>query len=90
MVWTNTAVNVYREIYNLKALGFNIMGYEGSPLSEGVVFDEYGNVLGVKQDYLKNIRRLLNICREVGMPVLWTLTMHSTVSSEYWENGKLA
>lgn len=83
-------VNVYREIYNLKALGFNIMGYEGSPLSEGVVFDEYGNVLGVKQDYLKNIRRLLNICREVGMSVLWTLTMHSTVSSEYWENGKLA
>ena len=84
------ADKIYREIYNLKALGFNIMGYEGSPLSEGVVFDEYGNVLGVKQDYLKNIRRLLNICREVGMPVLWTLTMHSTVSSEYWENGKLA
>ena len=82
--------NIYREIYNLKALGFNIMGYEGSPLSEGVVYDAYGNVLGVKQDYLQNIRRLLNICRQVGMPVLWTLTMHSTVSSEYWENGKLA
>jgi len=82
--------NVYREIYNLKALGFNIMGYEGSPLSEGVIFDEYGNVLGVKEDYLQNIRRLLNICREVGMPVLWTLTMHSTVSSEYWEEGKRA
>lgn len=82
--------NIYREIYNLKALGFNILGYEGSPLSEGVVFDDYGNVLGVKEDYLKNMRRLLNICREVGMPVLWTLTMHSTVSSEYWENGKLA
>lgn len=83
-------LNVYREIYNLKALGFNIMGYEGSPLSEGVIFDAYGNVLGAKADYLQNIRRLLNICREVGMPVLWTLTMHSTVSSEYWENGKLA
>ena len=82
--------NIYREIYNLKALGFNIMGYEGSPLGEGVVYDAYGNVLGVKEDYLKNMRRLLNICREVGMPVLWTLTMHSTVSSEYWENGKLA
>ncbi len=83
-------VNIYREIYNLKALGFNIMGYEGSALSEGVIFDDYGNVLGVKEDYLKNIRRLLNICRKVGMPVLWTLTMHSTVSSEYWEEGKRA
>ena len=83
-------LNIYREIYNLKALGFNIMGYEGSPLSEGVIYDAYGNVLGAKEDYLQNIRRLLNICREVEMPVLWTLTMHSTVSSEYWENGKLA
>ena len=80
--------NIYREIYNLKALGFNILGLEGSPLGEGVIYDPYGNVLGVKQDYLQNIRRLLNICREVGIPVLWTMTMHSTIASEYWENGK--
>ena len=83
-------LNIYREIYNLKALGYNIIGYEGSPLSEGVVYDDYGNVLGVKEDYLVNMRRLLNIFREIDIPVLWTLTMHSTVSSEYWEDGKRA
>ena len=83
-------LNIYRELYNLKAFGYNIIGYEGSPLSEGVVYDDYGNVLGVKEDYLQNMRRLLNIFREVDIPVLWTLTMHSTVSSEYWEEGKRA
>ena len=31
------ATNIYREIYNLKALGFNIMGYEGSAYGEGVI-----------------------------------------------------
>ena len=46
--WSTVGMDKYsdksllEQIYNLKALGFNIMGYEGSPLSEGVIFDEYG------------------------------------------------
>lgn len=82
--------SIYREIYNLKALGFNILGYEGSIYGEGVIYDDYGNVLGIKEEYLKNVRVFLDICRTVGMPVLWTICCHSTTLNDYYENGKYA
>ena len=94
--WNNVGMEqwgvskIYREIYNLKALGFNIMGYEGSPYGEGVVYDANGDVVGIKQEYLDNIRVFLDICREVGMPVAWTVTFHSTTLNDYYEDGKLA
>ncbi|MBQ4332151.1 MAG: hypothetical protein IJC33_00010 [Clostridia bacterium] len=84
------AANIYREIYNLKALGFNVLGYEGSPYGEGVIYDANGDVLGVKEDYLENIRALLDICREVGMPVLWSICFHTTSANDYYKDGKLA
>lgn len=82
------AINIYREIYNLKALGFNILGYEGSIYGEGVVYDDYGNVLGIKEEYLKNVRAFLDICREVEMSLLWTVCCHSTTVNTYYEDGK--
>lgn len=84
------AVKLYREIYNLKAMGFNIMGYEGSPYGEGVVYDANGDVIGIKQEYLDNLRIFLDICREVGMPVAWTVTFHSTTLNDYYDWGKNA
>ena len=79
---------IYREIYNLKALGFNIMGYEGSPYGEGVIYDANGDVLGIKEDYLANIRVFLEMCREIGMPVAWTVCFHSTTVNDYYADGK--
>ncbi|MBQ6849284.1 MAG: hypothetical protein IJN76_04425 [Clostridia bacterium] len=84
------AINIYREIYNLKALGFNIMGYEGSPYGEGVKYGPNGEVLGIEEEYIKNVRRLLDMCKEIGMPVLWSVTFHSTTLNDYYENGKYA
>lgn len=81
-------INIYREIYNLKALGFNLLGYEGSIYGEGVIYDDYGNVLGIKEEYLKNVRAFLEICREVEMPLLWTICCHSTTVNTYYEDGK--
>ena len=81
-------VNIYREIYNLKALGFNLLGYEGSIYGEGVIYDDYGNVLGIKEEYLQNVRAFLEICREIEMPVLWTICCHSTTVNTYYEDGK--
>ena len=77
------ADKVYREIYNLKAMGYNILGYGGSVYDEGVIHDDYGDVIGIKQDYLDNARRLLDICREIGMPVMWTVCFHSSSSPDY-------
>lgn len=88
--WSTVGMDKYsdkyllEQIYNLKALGFNMMGYEGSPYGEGVIFDENGDVMGIKDDYLQNVRRLLDICREAEMPVLWTVCMHSTSVVSYY------
>lgn len=82
-------VNIYREIYNLKALGFNLLGYEGSPFGEGVIYDANGDVLGIEEEYLKNVRRLLDICKEVGMPVVWSVCFHSSALPDvHPEKGK--
>ena len=94
--WNNVGMEqwgvakIYREIYNLKALGFNIMGYEGSPYGEGVIYDANGDILGIEEEYLNNIRVFLDMCREIGMPVAWTVTFHSTTLNDYYEDGKLA
>lgn len=72
------------EIFNLKALGFNMMAYMGSPWGEGVKFEaNTWKPIGVKDEYLKNMRNLLNICREVGMPVLWYVHCHSSAVPAY-------
>ena len=77
------ADKIYHEIYNLKAMGYNLLGYGGSIYDEGVIHDEYGDVLGVKQEFLDNARRLLDMCREIGMPVMWTICFHSSSSPNY-------
>ena len=78
------ADKVYREIYNLKAMGFNIMAWGGSIYGEGVIYDAYGDVLGIKQEYLDNARRLLDMCREIGMPVMWNIYFHSSSAPHYY------
>ena len=78
------AHKIYREIYNLKAMGYNMLGFGGSVYDEGVVFDPHGDVLGVKQDYLDNARRFLDMCREIGMPVMWTICFHSSSAPDYY------
>ncbi|MBQ3202918.1 MAG: carbohydrate binding domain-containing protein [Clostridia bacterium] len=78
------ADKIYREIYNLKAMGYNIMAYGGSIFGEGVIFDENGDVLGIKEEYLNNARRLLNMCREIGMPVMWNVYFHDSSMPSYY------
>ena len=77
------ADRVYRQIYNLKAMGYNMMAYGGSMYGEGVIFDAYGDVLGVKEEFLTNMCRLLDMCREIGMPVMWNIYFHASALPEY-------
>ncbi len=78
------ANKIYAEIYNLKAMGYNMLAYAGSAYGEGVVYDNNGDVLGIKEDYLANIRRFLSICRDVGMPVMWNICFHSSSIPDYY------
>ena len=78
------ADKIYRQIYNLKAMGYNMMAYAGSIYAEGVVFDDNGDVIGIKEEYLTNARRLLDMCREIGMPVMWNVYFHSSTTASYY------
>ena len=82
------ADKIYQEIYNLKSLGYNLLGYEGSIYGEGVIYDNTGDVIGIKQEYLFNVRRFLDMCRAIGMPILWTVTCHTSSVNHYYTNGK--
>lgn len=83
------ADKIYQEIYNLKSMGYNMLGYEGSIYGEGVIYDDNGDVLGIKDEYLYNVRRFLDMCRDIGMPVLWTVCCHSSSVCSYYTNGKV-
>ena len=78
------ADKIYREIYNLKAMGYNMLAWGGSIYGEGVIYDDHGDVLGIKQEYLDNARRLLDMCREIGMPVMWNIYFHSSSMPHYY------
>ena len=75
---------IYREIYNLKAMGYNVLAYGGSIMGEGVIFDTNGDVIGIKEEYLTNARRLLDMCRKVGMPVMWNVYFHCSSMPDYY------
>ena len=78
------ADTIYRQIYNLKAMGYNMMAYAGSIYAEGVMFDDNGDVIGIKDEYLNNARRLLDMCRDIGMPVMWNVYFHSSTTATYY------
>ena len=78
------ADKIYAEIYNLKAMGYNMLAIAGSPYGEGVIYDANGDVLGIKDEYLKNVRRFLEICREIGMPLMWNICFHSSSMPDYY------
>lgn len=80
---------LYEGLYNLRALGYTMIGYWGSTYGEGVIYDEYGHVTGVKEEYLTNIARYLEICRRADMTVLWILQAHNDALISYFgEKGK--
>ena len=81
---TYGADNIYAEIYNLKALGYNMLAIAGSPYGEGVVYDNNGDVLGIKDEYLTNVARFLEICREIDMPVMWNICFHTSSAADYY------
>lgn len=80
--YNNTQLEM--EIFNLKALGYNVLAYAGSPWAEGRINDtDTWECTGVREEYLTNIRKLLDICRKVGMPVAWYIHFHSSAVSPY-------
>ena len=80
--YNNTQLEM--EIFNLRALGYNVLAYAGSPWGEGRENDKTTwECTGVKTEYLTNMRRLLDICRKANMPVCWYIHFHSSAVPGY-------
>ncbi|MBR5523774.1 MAG: hypothetical protein IKU51_00700 [Clostridia bacterium] len=81
---------IYCDLVNMKAIGYNIIGFAGSMNGEGVVYDDNGDVIGIEEKYLRNVRRFLDICREVGVALLWNVHFHSEGLVDDYKDGKCA
>lgn len=80
--YNNTQLEM--EIFNLRALGYNVLAYAGSPWAEGRINDtDTWMTTGVRSEYLTNMRRLLDICRRANMPVCWYIHFHSSAVPHY-------
>lgn len=73
------------DIYNMKALGFNAIGWWLLGHCEGVQFDEDGYAIGVDDEFLSNLRQLLDICRKYDMKIVPLLQTHGTANN--YNNG---
>lgn len=84
--WGDEAI--YEGLYNLRALGYRTIAYWGSVHGEGVIYGDHGEVLGVKEEYLANIDRFLNLCKRADMTVMWVVSAHSDSIVELGEGGE--
>lgn len=75
---------VFEDLINLKTLGYNAVCFWGSLYGEGIVWDAYGDVLGVKEEYLVNLRRYMDIVRATNTDLLYVVHAHSETAGEYF------
>lgn len=79
---------VFTDIYNIRAIGFNAVNYWLLSSLQGVTFDEEGFVTGIEENFLNNLRSLFEICREIGIAVLPSLQPHGNANSWGGKNAK--
>ncbi|MBQ4333251.1 MAG: carbohydrate binding domain-containing protein, partial [Clostridia bacterium] len=81
---------IYCDLINMKSIGFNIIGFGASMYGEGIIYDDNGDVVGIEEDYLRNVHRFLDICREIGVAIMWNVHFHSEGMSDEYVDGKPA
>ena len=76
------------DVYNMKAMGFNAIGWWLLGHCEGVYFDEDGYATGLDETLLTNLRKLLDICRKYDMKMVPLLQTHGNASNYGNGSGK--
>ena len=78
----------FTDIYNIRAIGFNAVNYWILASLQGVCFDEDGFAIGLDDNFLKNLRCLLDICREIGIAVVPSMQPHGNANSWGGKNSR--
>lgn len=83
--WSEYTANI--DIYNMKAMGFNAIGWWLLGHCEGVNFDADGYATGLDEQFLTNLRQLLDICRKYDMKMVPLLQTHGNAHNYGNGNG---
>lgn len=69
------------DVYNMKAFGFNAIGWWLLGHAEGVYFDEDGYATGLDPEFTENLRTLLDVCRKYDMKMVPLLLTHGCANN---------
>lgn len=74
-----------KDLYNIKALGFNSVNiWLITDGVGGLLFDDSGLVTGLDDNFLKNIRTMFEIARDVGIDVVPSIQPHGKSDNYYF------
>ena len=77
------AEKVYEDLFTIKALGFNAVNYWLFTWLDGILFDDDGNVIGLDEYFLPNLKTALNIARELGLKIILSVQSHLDDINDY-------
>ena len=69
------------KLYNCKAIGFNMVKLWLSEGMEGIEIDETGRVLGIEENFKKNLITILDMAKELDLNLSLTLVPHLSMSA---------
>lgn len=78
----------YADLYNMKALGFSAVNLWFDHVTEGVILDKNGYVTGLKDEFVKNTRQVLEWAKKLDLGL--SITMHPHLDNIAKRSGKSA
>lgn len=75
----------YIDLYNIKAMGYNCVNVWLFMQGEGLRFDDNGFVTGLDDTFKTNIVKVMNMCRELDLPICFSIQPHG--EAENYGNG---
>jgi len=78
----------FTDIYNIHAIGFNAVNYWILSSLQGITFDQEGFAIGLDENFLENLRSVLDICREIGIAVVPSMQPHGSANSWGGKNSR--
>ena len=67
---------VYNDLFTIKALGFNAVNFWLFTWLDGIKFDGNGNIQGLDEYFLTNLKTTLDMCRQLGLNLVLSVQPH--------------
>lgn len=71
----------YWDLYNIKAMGYSCVNIWLFMDAEGIIFDDIGFAVGLQDKFKENITTVMNMCRELNLPICFSIQPHGEASN---------